>query len=72
MLKSVLPELWAFDAEWVPDVASGRRVYGLADDVADERVIETMWERGGASEEDPHPYLKTVVCRVVLICRGQG
>ena len=67
MLKSVLPELWAFDAEWVPDVASGRRVYGLADDVADERVIETMWERGGASEEDPHPYLKTVVCRVVSI-----
>lgn len=67
MLMSVPAEVWAFDAEWVPDVASGRRVYGLADEVPDEDVLETMWERGGASEDDPHPYLKTVMCRVVSI-----
>ncbi len=67
MLKSVPAEVWAFDAEWVPDVASGRHVYGLGDEVADEDVLETMWARGGANENDPHPYLKTVVCRVVSI-----
>jgi hypothetical protein len=26
-----------------------------------------MWEKGGATEEDPMPYLKTVVCRIVSI-----
>jgi predicted PolB exonuclease-like 3'-5' exonuclease len=26
-----------------------------------------MWKRGGAKDEDPQPYLKTVVCRVVSI-----
>ena len=67
MLKSLPRELWAFDVEWVPDVASGRRVYGLADLVPDEAVLQTMWERGGASEDAPRPYLKTVMCRVVSI-----
>lgn len=67
MLKSIPKEVWAFDAEWVPDIPSGRRVYALADAVADEAVLRTMWEHGGATEEDPRPYLKTVMCRVVSI-----
>lgn len=67
MFKTVGTELWAFDAEWVPDIASGRRVYGLPPDASDESVLKTMWAEGGASADDPHPYLKTVVCRVVSI-----
>jgi hypothetical protein len=67
MLKSLPKEVWAFDAEWVPDVASGRRVYALGDIVTDESVLHTMWERGGATDEAPRPYLKTVLCRVVSV-----
>lgn len=75
MLRNIPKEVWAFDAEWVPDVASGRRVYALADSVPDEAVLRAMWEHGGATDEDPRPYLKTVMCRVVSIAaviRRQG
>lgn len=75
MLKIVPPEVWAFDAEWVPDPQSGRRVYGLPASLSDDEVRLHMWKKGGATEEDPQPYLKTVLCRVVSIAsviRRQG
>jgi 3'-5' exonuclease len=67
MLKCVPPEVWAFDVEWVPDPDSGRRAYGLPPDLADEAVLEYMWKQGGATDADPRPYLKTVLCCVVSI-----
>jgi 3'-5' exonuclease len=67
MLKHVPPEVWAFDVEWVPDPDSGRRAYGLPPDLTDEAVLEYMWKQGGATDADPRPYLKTVLCRVVSI-----
>ena len=33
----------------------------------DSDVFQAMWEAGGASKEDPNPYLKTVLCRVLSI-----
>ncbi len=75
MLKLVPQEVWAFDVEWVPDPESGRRVYGLPASLSDDEVRRHMWEKGGATEEDPQPYLKTVLCRVVSIAsviRRQG
>jgi predicted PolB exonuclease-like 3'-5' exonuclease len=75
MLKIVPQEVWAFDVEWVPDPESGRRVYGLPASLSDDEVRRHMWEKGGATEEDPQPYLKTVLCRVVSIAsviRRQG
>ncbi|MFH1571656.1 MAG: 3'-5' exonuclease, partial [Gemmatimonadota bacterium] len=30
-------------------------------------VVAEMWRRGGATEEEPRPYLKTILCRVVSI-----
>ncbi len=73
MFKNILPRLWAFDLEWVPDAESGRRVYNLPDSASDEEVIFEMWKQGGATDEDPQPYLKTVLCRVVsvaAVCRS--
>ena len=67
MFKSVQDKVWAFDAEWVPDPVTGRAVYGLPPELQDDEVVAEMWRRGGASEEEPRPYLKTVVCRVVSI-----
>lgn len=66
MIPKTTGEVWAFDAEWVPDAELGRELHGLAG--ADDRtVMEAMWQAGGADEEDPRPYLKTVLCRVVSI-----
>ena len=67
MLRNIPSEVWAFDVEWVPDIASGRRAYDLAPDVDDHAVLDEMWNRGGATEDEPRPYLKTVLCRVVSV-----
>jgi predicted PolB exonuclease-like 3'-5' exonuclease len=67
MIRTVADHVWAFDLEWVPDPASGRRVYDLPPDMPDDEVIEIMWREGGATDEVPHPYLKTMLCRVVSI-----
>lgn len=67
MFKFVHNEVWAFDAEWVPDPVTGRIAYGLPRDMPDEEVLQVMWQQGGATEEDPRPYLKTVLCRVVSV-----
>ncbi len=67
MFKTVADELWVFDAEWVPDAPTGRRVYGLPPDMPDAAVVEHMFKAAGATAEDPRPFLKTVLCRVVSI-----
>ena len=67
MIKILHKEVWAFDAEWVPDPVTGRAVYGLAAPLSDLEVIEEMWRQGGASPDEPRPYLKTVLCRVVSV-----
>lgn len=67
MFKSVHTNVWAFDAEWVPDPETGRRVYGLDAALADAEVVAEMFRRGGATEEEPRPYLKTALCRLVSV-----
>jgi predicted PolB exonuclease-like 3'-5' exonuclease len=68
MLKSVQDRVWAFDVEWVPDPLAGRLLYGLAgSEATPAEIMNVMWKEGGASEEDPTPFLKTVLCRVVSI-----
>lgn len=67
MIKTVESRLWAFDMEWIPDPVAGRRLYDLAEDVSDADAMAVMWERGGASEEDPQPFLKLIQCRVVSV-----
>lgn len=68
MFKSIHDDVWAYDVEWVPDVDAGRVLYGLFEQgLTDEEVMSVMWERGGATAENPRPFLKTVVCRIVSI-----
>jgi predicted PolB exonuclease-like 3'-5' exonuclease len=67
MLKFVANEIWAVDAEWIPDIPTGRRVYDLGPEVTDLDVLHHMYRAGGASEAEPRPYLKTVLCRVVSV-----
>lgn len=67
MLKMVASNVWCFDTEWVPDPSSGRRAYGLPAEMPDAEVLEVMWHEGGATDDEPRPYLKTVLCRVVSV-----
>ncbi len=67
MFKTVAHEVWAFDAEWVPDPVAGRVLYGLSEAMTDREVVEEMWQRNGATADEPMPYLKTILCRVVSI-----
>ena len=67
MFRRIHDQVWAFDVEWVPDPASGRLLYDLPDAASDEQVMGLMWKRGGATQDDPMPFIKTVLCRVVSI-----
>jgi len=63
-----MKRVWAFDLEWVPDTIAGRVLHDLPDDLTDQaEIMRIMWEKGGATEEDPTPFLKTAVCRVVSV-----
>jgi predicted PolB exonuclease-like 3'-5' exonuclease len=69
MFKTVQNRVWAFDMEWIPDPLAGRLLYpgetaGAKDDAG---VMRVMWNQGGASEEDPTPFLKTALCRIVSV-----
>jgi 3'-5' exonuclease len=67
MFKFIHSKVWAFDVEWIPDPAAGRLLYQLPQSISDEEVIREMWKMGGATDEEPMPYLKTTICRVVSI-----
>ncbi|MBP6785950.1 MAG: 3'-5' exonuclease [Candidatus Promineofilum sp.] len=65
MIRSVPAHVWAFDLEWAPDLASGRRAYNLPLNAPDGDVYAAMWAAGGATADEPRPYLKTMLCRIV-------
>ncbi|MDD4016462.1 MAG: 3'-5' exonuclease [Kiritimatiellae bacterium] len=67
MIKTIADEVWAFDCEWVPDLQAGRLLYQLPDDLPSGEVLRIMWEQGGATPENPMPFLRTLLCRVVSI-----
>ena len=67
MFKEVKHTVWAFDVEWVPDPEAGRILYTLPGDMPDGDVMEEMWKRNGATDENPQPFLKTALCRVVSV-----
>ena len=67
MIKSIGKKVWAFDVEWVPDPLAGKLLYKLPDDMPDGEVIKKMWEMGGATEEDPMPFLKITLCKIVSL-----
>ncbi len=67
MFRAVPDHVWAFDLEWVPDPASGRRAYNLPAAASDDEAYAAMWAGAGATAEEPRPYLKTMLCRVVSL-----
>jgi len=69
MFKSIAPCLFSFDLEWIPDPLSAEILHGVEGDgpQAAEAAMQRLWREGGATEENPQPYLKTVLCRIVSV-----
>jgi hypothetical protein len=67
MFRTVKSPVWAFDLEWVPDPVAGRLLHKLPDHLSDREVMTVMWEEAGATPDDPMPFLKTILCRIVSI-----
>lgn len=67
MFKSVKDQIWFFDCEWVPDARTGRLLHDLPREMQEGDVFREMWAHGGATEDNPQPFLKTNLCRVVSI-----
>jgi predicted PolB exonuclease-like 3'-5' exonuclease len=67
MFKAMHDPVWVFDVEWVPDPVVGRILHQLPQETPDTEVVQAMWQAGGADEENPMPFLKTALCRVVSI-----
>lgn len=69
MLKNIHSTLFSFDIEWIPDRRAGECLHGIPQDSPASEVesFQALWKSGGASLENPQPYLKTVLCRIVTI-----
>lgn len=69
MFKTVQPLVFSFDVEWVPDPLAAARLFNSPISTPGEReqAFRKLWQYGGATEEKPQPYLKTVLCRVVSL-----
>lgn len=69
MLKTIEPCLFSFDLEWIPDPLSAEILHGVKGEGAhsDHEAMKRLWREGGATEEMPQPYLKTVLCRIVSV-----
>lgn len=67
MIKVVAQHVWVYDAEWVPDPVTIRAVYGCPLEWSDAEVLEHAYKQAGATTENPRPFLKTILCRIVSI-----
>lgn len=69
MFKTILPCLFSFDIEWIPDPLSAELLYGVKVDSLQtvEDAFRTLWSESGATPERPQPYLKTILCRIVSL-----
>lgn len=69
MFKTVQKTLLSFDIEWVPDAEAARRLYGvsLEGPGGEYDAFCRLWAEGGATEQVPRPYLKTMLCKIVTI-----
>ena len=71
MLKTIEPCLFSFDLEWIPDPLSAEILHGVDSGgmIGADAGMKRLWMEGGATEEMPQPYLKTILCRIVS-CSG--
>lgn len=66
MLKSIFPKTAFIDLETVPDIAYGRELYGIGDDTSDDDALKIIYERNGATAENPTPFLKPMFHKIIV------
>ncbi len=67
MIRTIKNKVWVFDIEWVPDTVAGKLLYDLPEETPDEEVLREMWKNGGATEDNPMPFLKTTICKILSL-----
>lgn len=69
MFKTIAPSLFSFDLEWIPDPNSAEILHGVNVEgpQGSEAAMNRLWQAGGATEEMPQPYIKTILCRIVSV-----
>ncbi|MBC2593719.1 hypothetical protein H5P28_05530 [Ruficoccus amylovorans] len=70
MFKYVHPTIFSFDVEWIPDPKAAQMLYGVAYDPPHNThdAFRKIWAESGATPENPRPWVKTALCRIVSIC----
>ncbi len=71
MFRTIGSHLFSFDVEWIPDPVAAQRLTGASAGSSGGEIQagwNALWQRGGATAENPQPYLKTILCRIVSIC----
>lgn len=70
MFKSIESDLFSFDVEWIPDPLAAELLYNVKIEGRQsfEDAMRMIWERNGATSDNPQPYIKTILCRIVSIC----
>ena len=69
MFKSIQPKIFSFDVEWTPDPVAAEVLKGVKQypPYSLPAAFRSIWDYGGATDEDLQPYIKTILCRVVSI-----
>lgn len=69
MFKAILPCLFSFDVEWIPDPMAAELLYGVEDcpPHSYEDAFRVLWKEAGATPERPQPFVKTVLSRIVSL-----
>ncbi len=69
MFKFIADSVLTFDIEWIPDPLSAELLHGVEHNppFSYEGSFLKLWEAGGANADNPQPFLKTVLCRIVSI-----
>ncbi|MGN0886653.1 MAG: 3'-5' exonuclease [Candidatus Spyradenecus sp.] len=67
MIRTVPDMLIAFDCEWIPDVQSARLLFREAEGLPEDALLRQLWAANGATEEQPHPFVRLMQSRVVSI-----
>lgn len=69
MFKTIQPRILSFDIEWIPDPMAAEILHGVEFNppYSYPDAFNTMWAAAGATEENPRPWVKTILSRIVSI-----
>ncbi len=69
MFKNIQPALLSFDIEWIPDPLAAEALYGIEHNppYSIPDAFKCLWEGAGATAEQPRPFVKTMLSRIVSI-----